>query len=276
MIGNSFTYYGKCVLEKSRTVLEIEPRQNDKGYFYQICKSEGVDISVTNWTWGGHALRDTFSEKCTFPRECTGENHFSYLTDLVYDYVYIQEGTRNTGAKSTLEYCKNIMKTFRNVNPYVKFIFPVHIGYYVRNGYEDILQNISEFERLGMTIVGWGRLVNDIINGVINVPNGKQKYNKNSFIVSQSANDGFHPNMLSGYITALMTYCAITGESAVGKDFSFCGNTEVNSAFDFKEYCDKYYTYDDAVSNFVDIFTSQEDITGIQKLIDKYIAEKLY
>ena len=42
MIGNSFTYYGKCVLQKGRTVLEQEPRDNDKGYFYRLCKSDGA------------------------------------------------------------------------------------------------------------------------------------------------------------------------------------------------------------------------------------------
>ena len=276
MIGNSFTYYGRCVLPKGRTMLELDLRQNDTGYFYQLCKSNGAEVSVTNWTWGGHALRDTFAKECTYPRECTGENHFSYLKDLVYDYVYIQEGTRNNGAESTLNECKKIIKIFRDSNPEVKFIIPVHIGYYILDGYMDILENISEFKKLGMTIVGWGRLVHDIMNGVVDVPNGKEKYNKNSFIVSQSQNDGFHPNLLSGYITALMTYCAITGESAVGKKFPFCRNTEVNSEFDFEAYSEKYYTYDGAVSNFADIFASQEDMTGIQKLIDQYIADKLY
>lgn len=276
MIGNSFTYYGNCVVHKERTDFELEKRQNDEGYFYQICKSNGAEVSVVNWTWGGHALRDTFGEKCEYPKECTGVNHFSYLNDLVYDYVYIQEGTRNLGAKSSVEICKNLIKLFKDANPNVKFIFPVHVGFYILNGYKEILENVSEFEKLGMTIVGWGRLVNDIMKGIVKVPNGKAKYNKNSFIVNQSEKDGFHPNMLSGYITALMTYCAITGESAVGKDFSFCGDTEANSAFDFKKYCDRYYTYDGATTNFPEVFASKEDMAGIQQLIDKYIAEKLY
>lgn len=226
MIGNSFTYYGKCVLQKGRTVLEQEPRDNDKGYFYRLCKSDGASVSVTNWTWGGHALRDICAKECTFTQQCTGANHFSYLKDRVYDYVYIQEGTRNLGAESTLELCDSIIKIFKEENPNVKFIFPVHIGFYIREGYDELLENISEFEKLGMQIVGWGRLVNDIMTGAVKVPCAKEIYYKNSFIVSQSKADGFHPNMLSGYITALMTYCTITGKSAVGMDYSFCGNKE--------------------------------------------------
>lgn len=276
MIGNSFTYYGNCVVHKERTDLELEKRQNDEGYFYQICKSNGADVSVVNWTWGGHALRDTFADECTYPKECTGANHFSHLTDLVYDYVYIQEGTRNLGAKSSLDICKNLMKIFRDNNPDVKFIFPVHVGYYILDGYKEIFDNVPEFEKLGMTIVGWGRLVNDIMKGIVKVPNAKEDYNKNSFIVNQSEKDGFHPNMLAGYITALMTYCAITGESAVGQDYSFCGDTGASKAFDFKKYCDRFYTYDGATTNFPEVFASKEDMTGIQQLIDKYIENKLY
>ena len=276
MIGNSFTYYGNCVVHKERSVLDLASRQNDEGYFYQIFKSNGAEVSVVNWTWGGHALRDTFAEKCEYPKECTGVNHFSYLTDLAYDYVYIQEGTRNLGAETSLEICKNLIKMFKDVNPDVKFIFPVHVGYYILDGYEDVFANVPEFEKLGMSVVGWGRLVNDIMTGKVKIPNAKETYNKNSFIVCQSEKDGFHPNMLSGYITALMTYCVITGESAVGKDYSFCMDTSLNPAFDVNKYCGKYYTYNGATTNFPDIFKSPEDMKGIQELIDRYIVEKIY
>ena len=272
-IGNSFTYYGKCVVFKDRTVLEQEPRNNDEGYFYQICKANGADVSVTNWTWGGHALRDTFGEKCAYGKECDGENHFSYLKDLVYDYVVIQEGSRNEGSASTIEWCKKIMEIFKEANPNVKFLFPVHIGYYILSpSYKDLLLNIEEFEKLGMTVFNWGKLVNDVMTGKIKVPGAKEEYNKNSFIVNQSEKDGFHPNMLSGYITALMTYCAITGESAVGQDYSFCKDTAVNKDFDAEKYCSTYYTYDGATTNFPQIFDSKSDMKGIQQLIDKYLV----
>jgi len=276
-VGNSFTYYGKCVLDKGRKNLELAPRQNDKGYFYQICKANGAEVSVTNWTWGGHALHDTFGGKCGYRRECTGADHFAYLTDLKYDYVVIQEGSRNLGAADSLEWYKKIMRIFRNENPDVKFIFPLHIGFYVlAPKYADIFKSIDEFEKLGMPIVSWGTLVNDIMTGKVEVPGATQKYNKNSFVISQSEADGFHQNMLSGYITALMIYCAITGESAVGQDYSFCGDTGVNEEFSFKNYCDMYYCYNGAKTNFPQIFESESDMKGIQQLIDKYLKEKMY
>ena len=37
-IGNSYTYYGKCVLEKSNSNRSLSDRSHDKGYFYQIAK----------------------------------------------------------------------------------------------------------------------------------------------------------------------------------------------------------------------------------------------
>ena len=43
-------------------------------------------------------------------------------------------------------------------------------------------------------------------------------------------------NMLTGYITTLMVYCAVTGESAVGQDYSFCNDRALNSAFDFSRH----------------------------------------
>ena len=63
-IGNSFTYYGKCVLEKGQSVYGLDKRANDKGYFYQVCKANGLEVSVTNFTFGGHALKDFYSGCC--------------------------------------------------------------------------------------------------------------------------------------------------------------------------------------------------------------------
>jgi len=276
-VGNSFTYYGKCVLDKGRLNLELEPRQNDQGYFYQLCKANGADVSVTNWTWGGHALHDTFGGNCGYPKECTGADHLAHLTDLKYDYVIIQEGSRNLGAESSLEWYKKVMGIFKDANPDVKFIFPLHIGFYVlAPKYEDIFKHIDEFEKLGLPIVSWGTLVNDIMTGKVKIPGGVMEYNKNSFVISQSEADGFHQNMLSGYITALMIYCTITGESAVGQDYSFCGDVNANKEFSFKDYCDKYYCYNGATTNFPQVFESEADMRGIQKLVDEYLAERKY
>ena len=79
--------------------------------------------------------------------------------------------------------------------------------------------------------------------------------------------------MLTGYITALMTYCAITGDSAQGQICDF-----VDSRFDadaIAAYRSKYYTYN-TETNFDQILLSPADMAGIQQLIDQYLAADTY
>lgn len=166
------------------------------------------------------------------------------------------------------------MDMFRAENPDVKFLFVIHSRYYLTaDGVinESVPSISDEVEALGVTVVNWGRMVYDIVNGRVTVPGGKETYNKNSFIISKSASDGYHPNLLTGYITALMVHSAITGADTVGQDYSFCGNTAVNKAFDFTRYVKNYYTYDGATTNFPEIFASPEDMRGIQMLAGEYL-----
>lgn len=276
-IGNSFTYYGKAVIDKGWDVYEgvQEDRSNDKGYFYQLCKSNGAEVSVTNWTWGGHALSDTFSgEECTRDRACKGYVHLDYLTDLDFDYVVMQQGSGDTG-ETILNYTKKIKDIFKAVNPDVKFVYIVQSSTHF-NDKTDVLNVTKEIEADGITVVDWGNLVYDIATGAVSVPGATESYNKNSFIIQKSASDGYHPNMLTGYITSLMAYCAITGESAVGQDYSFCNDSSINSAFNFDKFISNYYTYDNATTNFPEVFGSKADMKGIQKLVDKYLIDKPY
>ena len=164
------------------------------------------------------------------------------------------------------------MDIFREANPDVKFIFHVPHNPYEKNF--DWLSNLKALSQKGMLIVEWGELVSDLISGGATVPGGTQIYNRNSFIVCKSATDGYHPNVLTGYITTLMLYCASTGESAVGQDYSFCGDTSININFSFADFIKTYYTYDNATTNLVEIFSSPEDMLGIQQLIDKYLAKQ--
>ena len=46
-IGNSYTFYGNTVIHKGYTVLTRERRDNDPGYFYQLCKLGGMYPSPT-------------------------------------------------------------------------------------------------------------------------------------------------------------------------------------------------------------------------------------
>jgi len=267
-IGNSYTYYGKTVLEKNQTVLTQDRRNNDHGYFYQLCKQNGAEVSVTNWTFGAHDFTCLF-EKCTANRGCDGVDHASYLVDRNYDYVVMQQGNASANIPDFIDKCDMVMNIFKEANPNVKFVFLVQSQAHI-NSYA-WLPELDTLRQKGVTVVDWGALVYDIMNGAVAVPGGSQTYNKNSFIVCKSAADGYHPNMLSGYITTLMTYCAITGESAVGQSYDYCNDTSINGAFNFDHFCETYYCYDNATTNFPDVFASPADMKGIQTLADQYL-----
>ena len=63
-VGNSFTFFGKCV----------DPNAFDKidnGYFYSLAKSFGDDVTVTNFTWGGASLwhkGEGFAERALYEK----------------------------------------------------------------------------------------------------------------------------------------------------------------------------------------------------------------
>lgn len=272
-IGNSFTHYGNVVIKKDQTIQSQEERSNDQGYFYQICKKNGAEVSVTNWCYGGHDLSSLF-EVCKANRGCDGVIHKDDIVDKNFDYVVMQQGSLANNSTDFLEKCELVMNFFREANPDVKFVFLVHEQAHTKGAVW--IPQVKELEKKGVTIVDWGKLVYDLINGNVKVPNATQEYNKNSFIVCKSKEDGYHPNILTGYITALMTYCAITGESAVGQDYSFCNDSSIHPYFNFLRFRSTYYTYKKATTNFAEIFDSQSDMEGIQKLIDKYLAKKTY
>ena len=56
VVGNSYVHYGRFVIGQGKTVLTQMSRENDTGYFYQLCKQKGVEVNVTNWTFGGHGI----------------------------------------------------------------------------------------------------------------------------------------------------------------------------------------------------------------------------
>ncbi len=277
-IGNSYTYYGKCVLSKATTNQSQSERSNDKGYFYQIAKENGADVQVTNWTYGNHCLEDTFGGSCAANRGCDGHDHAADLVDRNYDYVMFQESSlRIDGFMDSVE---TIMKLFREANPNVKFfcLVPLRLYEWQDSSVEckQVLKNLKAVEEKGVTVVDWGKIVYDIYNNNVEVPGSDLTYNRNSFVISQSASDGHHQNMLVGYITALMTWCAVTGDSAVGQEYRFAGDPTVNAAFDFEAFRNSYYTYGNVTTNFDTALQSKTEVTGFQQLIDKYLAEKSY
>ena len=283
-IGDSFVYYGQTVLEKTQSYLKQSDRVNDKGYFYQLCKANGENVSVTNFTFGGHNLNSFCSGKCDTEKVCKGEDHFSYLTDRNYDYVIVSgQRQSNTTEESFLGDIRFIMDMFQKENPNVKFVYLCSSGAHNVSVAEtfpvNILNNLKTIEQWGFTIVDWGKLVADIINGETTVPGALHTYNKNSFAVCKSAADGYHPNQLAGYITTLMTYSAITNKPALGQTYAFGGDGSLSahSAYrTFDEFKKKYYTYGDKTTNYADVFASEKEMASMQAAIDKFLEEKAY
>ena len=285
-IGNSYTYYGQTVLEKTQKVLTQEERTNDKGYFYQLCQDNGMNVQVTNWTFGGHSLEWLFNGNCAANRGCDGVDHASYLTDRNYDYVVIQAGNGAHYDEVGVENVKMVMDFFKAGNPNTKFVILVPYSFYGKIGsagnvylMKNFLNSLKTFASEGVIIVEWGGLVMDILNNKVQVPNATVEYTKNTFVVSK---DNYHPSVLSGYITTLMTYCAITGQKAQGKTYDFCNDPALRDPenplfFDFKQFERTYYVGGtDGSTNFDKVFESQKDMEGIQKLIDKHLSKKAY
>ena len=72
---------------------------------------------------------------------------------------------------------------------------------------------------------------------------------------------------MTGSVTALSM-------SAVGQEYEFCSDRWLNTYFNFKEFISKNYVKDS--TNFDKVFESEHDMLAIQRLIDKYLAEKSY
>ncbi len=288
-IGNSHTFYGKTVIEKDKSIVDLESRENDNGYFYQLCKENGVNVEVTNWTFGNHGLSDLFNDNGAVAdnhdanRGCNDVDHKAVLAagNSYYDYVVIQPGT---GANTTLvSQVETVMSFFKEANPNAKFILVLTNRHYVNGNDATMLPLVATLEEMGVLIADWGRLTYDIINGAVSVPGTETVYNQNSFIVSKSADDGYHPNMLTGYITSLWIYSVITGESASCQPYFFATDTTVNSKFNAASYKSTYYTHGedetatyDITTNFDEILADGNEIGGLQQLIDLYIAEAAY
>ena len=265
-IGNSYIYWGKTVLESSaKTQAE---RQNDQGYFYQLCKKMGANVEVTNWTFGGHGIGSIFADECT---HCSYD-HKTYLQDRYYDYVVVSPGAEaNFDQKMA-----TVMDFFREANPNVKFIVmgtACAYGYNSTYSTEYIYQKdlLAGFEDQGILIADWGGLMDGILRKEYTVPNATQEYSINSFIVK----DGKHGTMLTGYIQSMLIYSLLTGESATTLPYSFCMDTSIRAEFDADKFISKNTT-ETYGTNFVEIFNSKADMNGLAQLVDWVLKNKPY
>ena len=273
VVGQSYAHYGNAVLGTGKTKLTQAERGNDKGYIYQFLKEKGVDVSVMDWAFGGHGLSDYFDGKCMIAGDCYGVDHEQYLVDKYYDYVLLCPGSGTVSAlylEDSIDYITNL---FRGVNPNVKIVLIGNLGAYGYSSWKVnnpmIYGQYGKLEDKGVIIADFGGLVNGIINGKYTVPGATQSYKASSFVVK----DGFHPNMLTGYLTTLITYCAITGESAVGQPYAFATDATKHTSYNVNSYVSSRYN-NATDTNFPAIFNSEADMLGLQTLVDEYLADK--
>ena len=281
--GCSYNFYGKIVIDKEEDITSQEARVDDKGYFYELCKQNGANVSVTNWCFGNHGLPSLLGTSCSANRKCgNGFNHLEELKDRYYDYVSLLDIVReNVSQEEYLEEIKGYMKIFTDVNPNCKFIFSIPSGAYWHKSGERVdfkekyRQTVyaKEIAKLdNVVVMDWGRLIYDLITAKAKVPGSQMDYNVNSFIVA----DKYHPNLLTGYINTLMTYCLITGETAVGQPINLENDLEPDESAKFNK---KYYTswfYGGVKTNFIEIMDSPTEMQGIQKLVNRYIDMDTY
>lgn len=272
-IGNSHTYVGGVVQSVSQDKMKISDRDHDQGYFYHLCKANGAEVEVLNWTFGNHSLKDLFSGNCQANRSCgNGTNHLAHLTDNNFDYVVFQNGS--TAGDEILEWIDFLMNFFKAGNPNTKFVMLVQARAHNDHAADATkytwLSDLDVIENKGVTIVDWGKVVYDLYSGAVTLPGENiLPFTKTSFVVAASAADGYHPNLLAGYVASLMTYCAITGESAVGQPYEFCSTVRKFSSF-----VKNQYKVDS--TNFPEIFASEETMAALQQMIDTYYEEKAF
>ena len=261
-IGNSFVYYGNCVIKG-------EQGKEDKGYFYQLARSNCESVTVIDQTYGGRTLKYIYENHLPRDKE--------YYAD--FDCVFKSEAGQNN--EELVDDCKRIMELFPKT---VRAFYLCH-EYTYKADHKTIKDAFLSLRDMGFTIVNWGELVYDIWNGSVSVPNAALNYDRWSFIKNNKgfvngygavgeggSGDCHHQNPLSGYLTALMSYCAATGKSAVGQDFSFCSDAFIHPFFDFEAFKRTHYN-GVTETNFDKIFNSEADMKGLQLLADKYLEK---
>ena len=275
VIGNSAVYYGGAVFKKdAASVTAQAARSFDEGYLYQLFKLNGHDVEITNWTHGGHKFSDMRENPCSID-SCKGRTHMDHLLDREFDYVIISAGSGPESEASFLDDVAFYVDFFRQYNPAVKFVY---LGNLLAHGHSsnghvqhEVIANYKTLEDMGFIVADWGSMVIDIMFNGVEVPGATYEFTKNSFIVK----DKYHPGPLAGYVTSLFAYCAITGDSPVGQPYNFCYDASIRSEFDMDAYKASYYSAS-WPSNFLEIFKSDADMTGIQQLVAEYLEAKPY
>ena len=253
-VGNSFTFFGKCV-----DVNAFD--SSDNGYFWSLARAFGDDVTVTNFTWGGASLwhkGDGIAPRALYEKMI--ELHPAYYNNpqgLPMDDFYRQDAValQQSGdcINETYEDARLIMQLFA---PKTKFGFYI-TTYDAFHSFEPSFDAARRIRDDGGAYIPLGHLVDDIINGRAYVPQSEFEYNKNSFVVCKE-HDKFHPNTLTGYLTAACVYCSFTQKDIINAEHSFV------TVMDKSE----FYTLDK--SNHDSIIASDKEMNALKALVKEY------
>ncbi len=269
-IGNSYTFWGLVTLSEPAGTFTQAGRSHDEGLFYQLCKANGMEVEVTDWVYGGHNVTDIMSHSCMYENgDCLGVDHLSYLETPYFDYVAIQPFFETEYTGDLVSHLQPTVDFFRQANPNVRFLLLIpHMTFESNFVWYD---SVPQLQESGFIICNWGGMIQDIIHRKVSVPGATEEYWRPSFVIGKYPDDGYHQNILAGYLTSLMVYCAITGDSAVGQPYAFCDDTSLSSRFGLENYRSNNYIHE-PYTNFVEIFRSEADMRGLQTLTDQYIT----
>ena len=255
-IGNSFTFFGNCVNVSTFDSI-------DNGYFNSLARAFCEDAIVTNFTLGGASLihkNNVVSDRALYWKLLAlhpiyYDNPQGVEVEDFYrqDVVVLQQSGDNI--EQTYEDAKKIMQLFP---PETKFGFYI-TTYDVFHRFEPSFEAARKIRDAGGVYIPLGHLVDDVINGRAKTFGGKLEYNKNSFVVCRK-HDTFHPNTLTGYLTALCTYCAFTGRDVSEAEHSFV-----------KAMDDEFYALGE--SNHRQILESEDEMRALKRLVFSYCRE---
>ena len=271
VIGNDLLHYGRIVDSLGKAILTREERQDTKCGLVQLCKANGMNVSVTNWAISSHNLMDLVgNEECSVCKK--GVIHKDYLADKYFDYILVSPAASKAQAETLISDMEYIESTFKEANPNVKILILGNIGAYgnISTGFEptEIAALYTTLDSKGFKVLDFGKLVTDVILGKTEVPGSNEVFSHNTFIIK----DGQRPNLLTGYISTLLAYCTITGESAVGQPYLYVHDTSLAPTFDIPGCLTGFYTHGGNTTNFDEIFESEYEVECIQKLVDQYLG----
>lgn len=259
--GNSMLYYGEVVINTNGSPT------SKKGIFEKVAESFGDKVAVTNFTYGSAGFFDGRSKASTdgLPANMSNYGIYQLMTTLHPNYYGNPDGkTMDSFYDQDFVIFQqrgaHVADTYAQLGKLAK-LFPPKTKFAVMITHYDIAEKANNLAALkktqadGWIILPWGELVSDLWNG--KVSGMGYKYTRRDFVITK---DNQHPNYLTGYIEALMTYCALTGNSAVGADYSFVSRSL------------GYYTGGAAETQFVTVLGDTAEMERLQKLTDERLA----